>query len=78
MPRFFFEMSADREVLEDDEGYELSSAEQARSDALKTLAETSQSALSDGEAHRFHISVRTEAKQLIFEAEATLRSRWVK
>lgn len=78
MPRFFFDMAADGEVLDDVEGYEVSDAEQARSDALRTLSKASQSAPSDGEAHRFHISIKDEAQKLIFEAEASVRSRWVK
>lgn len=78
MPRFYFDLTADDHTVEDQVGSDIHNVERAKSEAISTLLEASRFSPSDGQDHRFRVTVRDDAKHLIFEASNAMMHRWLK
>ena len=76
MPRFFFDLYDGDELARDTEGFELQ-PEEARKQAIASLAEIAQDEMPDGDERDFTVRVRDEDGHVIFEATLSLRAHWV-
>ena len=65
MPRFYFDVRDDEDLVRDDQGVEFSDIEAARSEAAVALAEMARDVLSRSPRRRMAIEVRTEGEPLL-------------
>jgi hypothetical protein len=67
MPRYYFNVREGDHLSLDDEGFEYASAERARSEAVRSLAEMAKDAInkSDGASHSMSVAVQDDDGPLL-------------
>jgi hypothetical protein len=73
MPRFYFDVTDTGRTFSDPEGTQLQSIEEAREEALVTLAAIARDGLPDGNVRDFVIRVRSEEGLVLLTASLLLR-----
>jgi hypothetical protein len=76
MPQFFFDIDDGDRQLQDGEGTELPSREEARREAIGILPDIAREVLPDGNHRNFICRVRNDSGAVIFTASLTLRAEW--
>lgn len=76
MPRYFFDVSDNGNVIADDEGLDFPGDATMRDEAIKTLPRMAAEELPDGPEHIFGVRVRDEAGLTVFEARLELSTHW--
>lgn len=66
MPRFYFDHRDGASFVQDDEGLEFPTAEQARENAARTLGEIAREALPGATRREIAIEVSDESRKLLF------------
>ncbi|WP_375457382.1 DUF6894 family protein [uncultured Methylobacterium sp.] len=77
MPRYFFDIADQGRGEPDTDGSIHTDAEEARKEAICTLAHMAKDELPDGNAHDFTASVRDESGKVFFRAALSLRAEWL-
>jgi hypothetical protein len=73
MTRFFFDTDDSGKRMRDEEGTQLASLEEARAEALTTLAGIAKDELPDGDHRDFSITIRDETGREYLTATLSLR-----
>ena len=76
MARFYFDTNDGSTIKEDLYGIELSSQEEARNLAVKTLPDIAQEAVSDNDQQKMAVHVRDEANQRVLDATLSVDVEW--
>lgn len=77
MRRFYFDINDGDIATGDEEGQLYESAESARLEAIRTLAEIVTETLPDGDNRDFTVRVWNDSGEPIFEALLSFKSGWV-
>src|SRR4051794_13534329 len=77
VPRYFFDFEDNGRLAVDEEGSDLDSIEQARSEAAGFLPAIAKDELPDGEDRVFVTTVRDEAGHALYRATLTYRGEWL-
>lgn len=76
MARFYFDTNDGFTTKKDLYGIELSSREEARNLAVKTLPDIAQEAVSDNDQQKMAVHVRDEANRLVLDATLSVDVQW--
>jgi hypothetical protein len=73
VPRFYFDIDDGKVFLEDMDGLELASIEEAKAEGQKALAEVAKDALPDGDHRDFQATIRGENGEQLLRVKLLLR-----
>lgn len=76
MPHFFFDTDDGDLHVQDDEGFELSSIEAARIEALDALPDMARNKIPDRDRHTFALHVRNVGGAVVYFASFDLVGKW--